>query len=139
MEILSGINYFIWKTYHWKNERIISIKSFSFQEDETADTIQEWLNKNNIKTERQVNNVIACNKFFDPKKPSILLNSHHDTVEPNSGYTIDPHSPIIEDDKLYGLGSNDAGGALCSLISTFSYFYDKDDLNFLNNSLTIEN
>ena len=111
-------------------KQLISIKSFSFQEDETADTIQEWLKKNNINTERKANNVLAYNKFFDPKKPSILLNSHHDTVEPNSGYTLDPYSPIIEDDKLYGLGSNDAGGALCSLISTFLYFYDKDDLNF---------
>ena len=69
-------------------KQLISIKSFSFQEDETADTIQEWLKKNNIKTERQVNNVIACNKFFDPKKPSIAFKCFSPMPIPITAATI---------------------------------------------------
>jgi acetylornithine deacetylase len=58
------------------------------------------------------------------------LNSHHDTVKPNAGYTLDPFSPIEKDGKLYGLGSNDAGGALTSLIATFLYFYEMPNLAY---------
>ena len=61
-------------------------------------------------------------KNFSPEKPTILLNSHHDTVRPNSGYTLDPFTPIEKDGKLYGLGSNDAGGALVSLMAAFFIF-----------------
>ena len=111
-------------------KELISIKSFSFKEDKTADKIEKWLNKKGIITKRSVNNIIAFNKYYDKKKPNILLNSHHDTVEPNSAYTIDPYHPIIKDDKLYGLGSNDAGGALVSLITTFVSFYNDKDLNY---------
>jgi acetylornithine deacetylase len=60
----------------------------------------------------------------------LLLNSHHDTVKPNSGYTRDPYDAIVEDDKLFGLGSNDAGGCLVSLIGTFLYFYDQEELSY---------
>ena len=63
-------------------------------------------------------------------RPSILLNSHHDTVRPNPGYTMDPFSPIEKDGKLYGLGSNDAGGALVSLVAAFLHFYEHRDLNY---------
>jgi acetylornithine deacetylase len=70
------------------------------------------------------------NKHFDAGKPTILLNSHHDTVKPNSGYTRDPYDAKIEDGKLYGLGSNDAGGCLVSLIAVFLYFYDKQGLKY---------
>jgi len=59
-----------------------------------------------------------------------LLNSHHDTVKPNAGYTRDPFDAKIEDGKLYGLGSNDAGGCLVSLISVFLYFYNRDNLKY---------
>ena len=60
----------------------------------------------------------------------MLLNSHHDTVKPNSGYTKDPFSSQVEDGKLYGLGSNDAGGPLVSLIATFLHFKSATDLKF---------
>src|SRR5699024_1818723 len=63
-------------------------------------------------------------------KPTILLNSHHDTVKPNSGYTRDPFSPAIEDGKLFGLGSNDAGGPLTSLIAAFVHFYPQEKLTY---------
>ncbi len=64
------------------------------------------------------------------QKPTILLNSHHDTVKPNKAYSIDPFTPIEKDGKLFGLGSNDAGGALVSLIATFLHYYDNPALKF---------
>jgi acetylornithine deacetylase len=70
------------------------------------------------------------NKHYDAAKPSILLNSHHDTVKPNPQYTKDPFSPIIADGKLFGLGSNDAGGCLVSLIATFVNFYWQENLKY---------
>jgi acetylornithine deacetylase len=85
---------------------------------------------NGVKTHRKINNIWAWNKHFDPAKPTILLNSHHDTVKPNSGYTRNPFDAAIEDGKLYGLGSNDAGGCLVSLIATFLYFYEHHDLKY---------
>lgn len=83
-----------------------------------------------VKTHRKLNNIWAYNKHFDQAKPTLLLNSHHDTVKPNSGYTRDPFSADIENGKLYGLGSNDAGGCLVSLIATFLYFYAQEDLSY---------
>ncbi|WMJ75682.1 M20 family metallo-hydrolase [Cytophagaceae bacterium ABcell3] len=111
-------------------KELIKIESFSKQEDKTADLIVQFLSDRGIETHRKMNNVWAFNKYYDPKKPTILLNSHHDTVRPNSGYTNDPFDPIVKDGKLYGLGSNDAGGCLSSLISTFCYFYDKEDMKY---------
>ena len=108
---------------------LISIQSFSFEEDKTATKINNWLKERGVKSDRKVNNIIAYNKHYDQTKPNILLNSHHDTVEPNSAYTLDPYKPQIVSGKLYGLGSNDAGGALVSLITTFLHFYDKENLS----------
>jgi acetylornithine deacetylase len=110
-------------------KKLISIKSFSFEEDKTGDEIENFLISRKIKCERKANNIISYNKFFDKNKKTILLNSHHDTVEPNSAYTLDPYNPIVSKGKLFGLGSNDAGGALVSLISTFVHFYEKKNLN----------
>ena len=78
---------------------------------------------------RKKNNVFVFNRYFDASKPTLLLNSHHDTVKPNSAYTKDPFLPHIENGKLYGLGSNDAGGALVALIATFTHYYDSKHLN----------
>lgn len=103
--------------------QLITIPSFSREEDKTADAIQDFFKKQNIPTHRHGNNVWTKNLNFDEEKPTLLLNSHHDTVKPNPGYTRDPFKPTIEDGKLYGLGSNDAGGALVSLIATFVHFY----------------
>ena len=108
---------------------LISIESFSKQEDRTADAIQAWLEKYHIPTQRDGNNVFAKNKHWDDKKPTLLLNSHHDTVKPNTAYTKDPFDPHIEDGKLFGLGSNDAGGPLVSLLATFVHFYSTTGLN----------
>ena len=111
-------------------QQLIAIPSFSKEENLTADLIEKFLQEKGVKTHRKLNNIWAWNKHFDAAKPTILLNSHHDTVKPNSGYTRDPHDAKIEDGKLYGLGSNDAGGCLVSLISVFLYFYEKENLKY---------
>jgi acetylornithine deacetylase len=109
---------------------LISIQSFSKEEDKTADLIGQFLQERQIKINRKLNNIWAYNKHYDVSKPTVLLNSHHDTVKPNSGYMRNPYEPAIEDGKLYGLGSNDAGGCLVSLIATFLYFYDQEGLSY---------
>ncbi len=111
-------------------QQLINIPSFSREESATADVIEDFLTKRGVKTHRKMNNIWAYNLHFDAAKPTILLNSHHDTVKPNSGYTRDPFEAKIEDGKLYGLGSNDAGGPLVSLITTFLYFFDRDNLKY---------
>lgn len=109
---------------------MISIPSFSKEEKEVADLIEKFLQSRNIKTERLLNNIYAVNRHFDPSKKTILLNSHHDTVKPASGYTADPFQAVEEGDKITGLGSNDAGGSLVSLIAAFIHFYDAMHLPF---------
>lgn len=111
-------------------QQLISIPSFSKEEDRTADLIENFLKTHGITPNRKLNNLWAWNKHFDAAKPTILLNSHHDTVKPNSGYTRDPFDAVTEDGKLYGLGSNDAGGCLVSLIAVFLYFYERTDLKY---------
>ncbi|MCB0373039.1 MAG: M20/M25/M40 family metallo-hydrolase, partial [Muricauda sp.] len=110
-------------------KELISIPSFSGEEDKTADVIAAFLKSFGIETHRQDNNIYAFNKYYDEGKPNLLLNSHHDTVKPNTAYTKDPFHPHIEDGKLFGLGSNDAGGCLVSLLATFVHFYDKEGLS----------
>ncbi|NLP57383.1 M20 family metallo-hydrolase [Lutibacter sp. B1] len=111
-------------------KKLISTPSFSGEENETALLIMQWFSSHNIKFESNKHNIWAKNKHFDASKKTILLNSHHDTVKPNKGYTRDPFLPEIIDGKLYGLGSNDAGGCLVSLLAAFTYFYDKKDINY---------
>tara|TARA_R110000796_G_scaffold18693_1_gene56561 strand:- start:6855 stop:7922 length:1068 start_codon:yes stop_codon:yes gene_type:complete len=110
-------------------QELISIQSFSSEEDKTADAIEAWFNHFDIPFKREKNNVYAFNKYYDESKPLLLLNSHHDTVKPNSAYTKDPFLPHIEDGKLFGLGSNDAGGCLVSLIATFTHYYAQENLS----------
>ena len=110
-------------------KKLISTPSFSGEEDKTGDAIEGFLQGFGVKTYRQYNNIYAFNKHFDERKPTLLLNSHHDTVKPNSAYTKDPFDAHIEDGKLYGLGSNDAGGCLVSLLATFVHFYEKENLS----------
>ena len=107
-------------------KQLIAIPSFSKEENKTADCLENFLLQKNIKPNRYVNNVWATNKNFDSSKQTILLNSHHDTVKPNAGYTLSPFDPIEKDEKLFGLGSNDAGGCLVSLLATFVYFYEAE-------------
>ena len=111
-------------------KQLIETQSFSSEEDDTALLIEDWFRAHQIPYKRNKNNVWSTNKHFDEKKPTLLLNSHHDTVKPNNGYTKNPLKAIVEDGKLYGLGSNDAGGCLVSLIATFTNFYDKKNLSY---------
>src|SRR5690606_634550 len=110
--------------------QLIETPSFSSEEDKTASHIEAWFKRYDIEYKRTLNNVWAVNKHFDASKPNMLLNSHHDTVKPNTAYTKDPHTAIVEDGKWYGLGSNDAGSCLVSLIATFTYFYNHSDLKY---------
>ena len=111
-------------------KQLIATPSFSKEEDNSSSLIKTFLENNEVKTEQYLYNIWAKNKYFDANKPTILLNSHHDTVKPNKGYTLDPFAAIEKDEKLFGLGSNDAGGSLVSLISTFLYFHDKENLKY---------
>src|SRR5687767_396063 len=111
-------------------QELISIPSFSREEDRTASAIAKFLAVRGIEHYRIANNVYSYNKHYTKGKPTILLNSHHDTVKPNPGYTLDPFKPLLKDGKLFGLGSNDAGGALVSVISLFLHFYDQPDLKY---------
>ena len=109
-------------------KELISIPSFSKEEDKTAVAIEAWLTSFSIPFTRVDNNIYAKNKHWEASKPTLLLNSHHDTVKPNKAYTRDPFLPEVIDGKLYGLGSNDAGGCLVSLLATFVTFYAKENL-----------
>ena len=109
---------------------LIETRSFSSEEDQTALLLELWFQKFNITYQRTQNNIWAVNQYFDVSKPTLLLNSHHDTVKPNKGYSKDPFKAIVEDGKLYGLGSNDAGGCLVSLLATFVYFFSKKNLKY---------
>ncbi len=111
-------------------KKLIETPSFSGEEEQTAVLIQAWFERRSIPFQREFNNIWAVNKYFDRKKPTILLNSHHDTVKPNKAYTKNPFKAEMLDGKLFGLGSNDAGGSLVSLMATFAYFYEKKDLKY---------
>src|SRR3954470_24804381 len=94
--------------------QLISVPSFSGREDAVADVLEAHIKNKGVQPMRHLNNIWALNKFFDPSLPTILLNSHIDTVRPNAGYTRDPFKPKIINGKLYGLGSNDAGASVVS-------------------------
>jgi len=111
-------------------KNLIETQSFSQEEKNTAKLIEAWFLENEIPFKRTKNNVWATNKYFDESKPTLLLNSHHDTVKPNSAYTKDPFKAVVADGKLYGLGSNDAGGCLVSLLATFTNFYAAENLKY---------
>lgn len=111
-------------------KQLITCPSFSKEENGTADIIEKFLKEKGIQVNRYLNNIWTINKYFDEKKVTLLLNSHHDTVKPNTGYTLNPFDAIEKDGKLFGLGSNDAGAPLVSLMAVFIHFYHTKDLPF---------
>ena len=111
---------------------LIAIPSFSKEEEGTAACLLAFFERKGIKAYRQGNNIYAVSDHFDAKAPTLLLNSHHDTVRPNPQYTRDPFLPQEEEGRLYGLGSNDAGASLVSLIAAFCYWYNKCSLQGWN-------
>ncbi len=111
-------------------KKLISTPSHSREEGATASIIEGWLSDHSIASEDQKrlnNNVLAYSRgFFSEQnraKPILLLNSHHDTVKPAASYTRNPYSADVEDGKLYGLGSNDAGASVVGLMSAFVAHY----------------
>jgi acetylornithine deacetylase len=109
-------------------KRMVSTPSFSREEEMVANVVEKALRGRQIAVSRHLNNVWAKNLAFDPKKPTILLNSHIDTVKPNSGYTFDPFVANESEGKIFGLGSNDAGGCVVALLAAFDHFYARTDL-----------
>ena len=109
---------------------LIAEPSFSGQEAAAADRVAAFLDERGIQIRRKFNNVWAVNPYYDKNKPTLLLNSHIDTVKPNNGWTVDPFVPLERDGKLFGLGSNDAGAPLVSLLSAFVFFYKRKNLPY---------
>jgi acetylornithine deacetylase len=101
---------------------LISTPSFSKEENQTADIIAGFLLKKGLKVNRHFNNIWVIHPDYQSDRPTLLLNSHHDTVKPSQAWTVDPFVPTEIEGKLTGLGSNDAGAPLVSLMATFLYF-----------------
>jgi len=110
--------------------QLIETPSLSRQEDQTADLLDAFLRKHKKKPQRSGNNVWVASDSLDATKPTLLLNSHHDTVKPVDGWQREPYRATLEGDRLYGLGSNDAGASLVSLLATFLHLSDRADLPF---------
>lgn len=98
---------------------MIRIPSFSREEGQAADFLEEWMRREGLDVRRTGNN-LWMESCPDDGRPTVLLNAHIDTVRPASGYTRDPFSPTLEDGCLYGLGSNDDGGSLVALLEAYS-------------------
>lgn len=106
-------------------KRMISIPSFSREEAQVADLMVETLKKYGYVASRKGNNVWAKSKDWEHNKPVILLDAHIDTVKPNGSWETDPFTPVVKDGKLYGLGSNDTGGSVVSMLTAFLYLTTK--------------
>ncbi len=100
-------------------EKLIAIPSLSREEDKTADLLYDYLKQKGVQPKRKQNNVWAFADDYQEGRPTILLNSHHDTVKPAASWSVDPFTPVQQGGKLIGLGSNDAGGPLVALLHTF--------------------
>ncbi len=111
-------------------KQLIATPSISREEEKAAAVLREFLTSQEIQFKTEFNNTWAFNKYFAKEKPTVMLNSHIDTVKPVSDYTNDPFSPVELGDQLFGLGSNDAGGPLVSLLAAFIHFYKRRDLPF---------
>lgn len=106
--------------------QLIATPSVSGNEDATASILSHALEAEGVTVNRLYNNVWAVQSHYDSSKPTLLLNSHHDTVKPSPAYTRDPFLPeVTADGRLYGLGSNDAGASLCCLAAIFCEFYNE--------------
>ena len=102
-------------------QQLIAIPSFSREETAAADFLERYIELKGYVVSRKDNNIWMLSPGFDPLRPTILLNSHIDTVKPVAGWVHDPFIPLLENGKLYGLGSNDAGASVVSLLYAFFY------------------
>jgi len=111
-------------------KEMIAIPSFSREEKEVADYLEETFSIWGLKPLRIGNNLWMRNKEWSDDKPVILLNSHIDTVRPARGWTYEPFKATIEEQRITGLGSNDAGASVVSLLGTFRYFFEVGNLPY---------
>lgn len=102
-------------------KRLVAIPSVSRDETHAADEIERFMIDAGLAPHRHGNNVWAVAPHYYEARPTILLNAHIDTVKPVSTWTRDPFTPVVEDGRLYGLGSNDCGGGLVSLLMVFQH------------------
>jgi acetylornithine deacetylase len=109
---------------------LIATPSLSKEEQHAAFIIRQFLSDSKLNFQSKMNNTWVRNQFWKEGLPVILLNSHIDTVKPASGYSRDPFSPEVEDGILYGLGSNDAGASLVTLLAVFVHFNSEKNLPF---------
>lgn len=100
-------------------KKMIALPSFSGEEEKVADLLVDTWAEYGYIAERKGNNVWVKSRNFDTSKPTILLDAHLDTVRPNGNWVTDPFTPVIKDGKLYGLGSNDTGGSVVSMLAAF--------------------
>lgn len=105
--------------------KMISVPSFSKQEDEVVQTIIEFLEAKELSFERSINNIILKSPHWKNRNPTLLLNSHIDTVKASEKWTKNPFIPVEEEGKLYGLGSNDAGASVVSLLAAYRFLIQK--------------
>ncbi|MDR1517650.1 MAG: M20/M25/M40 family metallo-hydrolase [Dysgonamonadaceae bacterium] len=105
---------------------LISLKSFSGEENLRSDYLCDFFAKKEIPVRRSHNNIVVHQPHCDGGKPTLMLNSHLDTVKPASTYTFDPFNPPLSDTRIFGLGSNDAGASVVCMIQAFLHFYNKE-------------
>ena len=105
---------------------MIAIPSYSHEEDKVADYICTWLDSKGLEYRRVKNNILLHKECGIKDAPSLLLNSHIDTVKASPKYTFDPFNPPAAEDKIFGLGSNDAGGSVTAMLYTFMHFYHQN-------------
>ena len=98
---------------------LIAIPRVSRNEGQAADLMQQQMTDWGLMPRREANNIWVLSDNFDDSRPTVLLNAHIDTVKPVATWTKNPHEPLIEGDRLYGLGSNDCGGGLVTLLQVF--------------------
>lgn len=111
--------------YHELLRKMVSTPSLSYHEAEVAEAVGHFLLQEGIDYALENGNILALNKFFSPLKPTLALVAHLDTVPASESYSRDPFDPGNEDGIIRGLGSNDDGGSVVSMIATFRHFYDK--------------
>ena len=106
-------------------KKLIATPSVSRNEKDAADIMEQTIRSYGFEPQREANNIWIIDPHYDESLPTLLLNAHIDTVKPVTSWTRDPFSPDVEDGVLYGLGSNDCGGGLCSLLQIFRMLIQK--------------
>ena len=106
-------------------KKLIATPSVSRNEKDAADIMEQTIRSYGFEPQREANNVWIIDPHYDESRPTLLLNAHIDTVKPVASWTRNPFSPDVEDGVLYGLGSNDCGGGLCSLLQIFRMLTEK--------------